>query len=217
MGPSPKSRAPITYQLLTYLIQSLPLGPTCALDRSLLTFGFYGALRGSEYTAAISGTGQLSAPKLNQVQFVQVGDSIAYVYTMPTTKTTSQPISINVGCSGTYTCAPCLLRHYLFDRQCTLGLHPESYLFALPNGRPVTKDYLNKLIKTGMSALGIDKSLYSSHSLRSGAATTAGQTGFNEVEIKLLGHWSSSAYSTYVHNKHLNRFHFSSRLATQHL
>ena len=48
--------------------------------------------------------------------------------------------------------------------------------------------------------LGYDPSLYSGHSYRAGAATTAGNLGFEEWEIKMLGRWNSSAYHIYLRN-----------------
>ena len=189
----------------------------CALNKALLTFGFFGALRGSEYTATASGSGTISAPRLNNVQFLSVESKLSYKFTISKSKTSSKPIQVYVGCSGTEVCAVCALKDYLAYRSLNIGLHPESYLFCDSQGRPIHKDYLNKLIKQGMLALGLDSGLYSSHSLRSGAATTASQLGFNDADLKALGHWRSTAYLTYIHNSQQHRFNYSARLASQPL
>ena len=133
IGPSAKSRAPITYQLLCYLCDNIPIGPNSALDKALLAFGFYGAFRGSEYTA-VSQAGRIIAPKLSQVQFIQVGSQMALNYTIYRTKTTYKPVEIQLGCSLTSVCAVCLLLQYLYNRQHSIGLHPDSYLFADTSG-----------------------------------------------------------------------------------
>ena len=111
----------------------------------------------------------------------------------------------------------CALSEYLQARAPLLGVHPDSYLFMDSTGRPVSKDQVNQVIKSAVTKLGLSPNNYTTHSLRSGAATTAGQLGFTEPEIKALGHWKSSAYSTYVHDTHLDSFTYSARLATQQL
>ena len=89
------------------------------------------------------------------------------------------------------------------------------YHYCYPDGRPVTKYHLNSIIKAEMQNLGFNPEGFTTHSLRAGAATTANQVGFNEEDIKSLGHWSSSAYQTYVHQSYTHRFQFAKRLSQQ--
>ena len=47
---------------------------------------------------------------------------------------------------------------------------------------------------------GFNPSKFSGHSYRSGAATTAGDQGFTEWELKMMGRWKSTAYNVYLRN-----------------
>ena len=204
-------RAPITHDLLTYFISVLHSTSQHWLWQSMLTLGYFGALRGSEYTATYQ-SGTIFAPLVHQVSIVQLQSSYGIVYTLPRSKTTAKPIHVRIGCSGSDVCAVCSILHYFQYRWAIGTLHPESYLFVHPDGRPVTKHQLNVKIKQLSAMLGLPVSHYSTHSLRSGAATTASSSGFTPAEIKLLGHWTSEAYQHYIHTSHQHQFNFASRL-----
>ena len=47
---------------------------------------------------------------------------------------------------------------------------------------------------------GFNPANFSGNSFRAGAATTAGDLGFEDYELKMLGRWSSSAYTVYLRN-----------------
>ena len=53
-------------------------------------------------------------------------------------------------------------------------------------------------LREALSRAGFDPSLYSGHSFRFGAATTAAAAGIEDALIKTLGRWRSSAYSVYI-------------------
>ena len=209
------SRQPITYDLLHAMVQYLQKLNLCFPWISMVTLGFFGALRGAEYTAT-QASGTISAPLIHQVSFHRASGAWAMNYTIPVTKTTSSPVAVAIGCSGTSVCAVCSMLSYLNHRQLNSTLHPSSYLFTHGNGRPITKCQLNQVIKRVVSMLGLSASNFTTHSLRSGAASTASAAGFNEHEIQQLGHWTSQAYRTYIKNDYQHRYDFASRLASYH-
>ena len=47
---------------------------------------------------------------------------------------------------------------------------------------------------------GVSPELYSSHSFRIGAASTAARLGISDQTIQVLGRWSSQAYRSYIRN-----------------
>ena len=215
IAPGVRHRLPITYHLLSYIIEQLQPGHHNLLWSAVLSLGFFGALRGSEYTAIYIPPNGWVAPKLKHVVFKQSQGHPAMIFTIPKSKTSSAPIQVPIGCSRTPICAVCTMHTYLRARTPALGLHPESYLFVDAQGRPATKHQLNSIIKNAIHGLGLDSKNYSSHSLRSGAATTASQLGFTEPELKALGHWASQAYTAYVHQDFATNFNYASRLASQ--
>ena len=197
IGPTPVRSNPITYQLLCYIIQAMPDGPDQLLYRTMLLLGFYGALRGVEY-CAVSVDGTIVAPYWYQLQFVHSGTNLGMVYTIPKTKTTSQPVKVAIGCAQVPQCAVCTMVKYIHYQHNHVGIHPNLFMFTHSNGRPVTKDTLNSVIKQAIATLGLPTKGYTTHSLRAGAATTASQAGLTDNQIKQLGHWSSNAFSTYI-------------------
>ena len=66
------------------------------------------------------------------------------------------------------------------------GLSP-SPLFHSRNSSLLTRDALVNVVRAALSGVGTDPSLYSSHSFRAGAATTAATVGIEDTRIKLLG------------------------------
>jgi hypothetical protein len=49
-----------------------------------------------------------------------------------------------------------------------------------------------------VALLGLDSTLYSTHSFRSGAATAAAAAGLSDAEVQRLGRWRSSVFARYV-------------------
>ena len=220
MDQGPVHCKPITFQLLQYITSVLPSGYLCLLYTAMLSLGFYGALHGSEYAATMA-QGTLMAPKLVHLQFVLVNELLGFMFTIPKSKTSRVPITIRIGCANITNCASacavCAMLANLRAKFAIHGHHPETFLFTGQDGRPVTKDQLNQVIKQSVLKLGLAPDRFSTHSLRAGAATTAVQVGLNEHDIKQLGHWSSSAYIAYIRQNDLHSFTYSHRLASQQL
>ena len=216
LGPAPTKCAPVTFQLLQYIVGNVVQGDNGKLFAAMLSLGFFGALRGAEYAAVHIQNGVLLAPRLQDIQFVVYDGVYGLLYTIHKSKTVSVPITIAIGCSGHVICAVCMMTEYLQSKPASL-LHPQSYLFTFKDGRPVTKAHLNSVIKQQIQSLNLDCSNYSTHSLRAGAAMTANQLGFNEDDIKQLGHWKSLAYQSYIRQSYGHRLQFSKRLVQQPL
>lgn len=66
------------------------------------------------------------------------------------------------------------------------------------NGVPLTRATLVKELQVTLQQAGISASLYSGHSFRIGAATTAAKCGFEDSLIQTLGRWKSAAYKLYI-------------------
>ena len=213
-GPSTNRKAPITYDLLCYMLQQLQ-PDMCLLWSAMFCLGFYGALRGSEYSAIVE-QGTIRAPFISDLSFTYHQQSLAMIYTIRKSKTKRAPIQVPIGCSNTQCCAVCTMQHYLVLRSRQGTLHANAFLFVDQAGRPITKQQLNLEIKRCVASLGLDTANYTSHSFRSGAATSAHQAGFSETQIKALGHWASSAYSGYIRQFDSHAFDLSRKLTGIH-
>ena len=87
-------------------------------------------------------------------------------------------------------------------------------LFVYNNGNHVTKSHLNLVIKSLIKQLGLQPDSYSSHSIRSGAASTAAQSGFTDWEIMRVGGWKSATYRDYIRGLDTHVAGFSARMVS---
>ena len=74
----------------------------------------------------------------------------------------------------------------------------EGPLFALVNGKSLTRARLQGIIKELATACGFDASRFTSHSLRQGGAVTPHAAGHPIEHIKLAGRSSSSCVEIYL-------------------
>jgi len=77
---------------------------------------------------------------------------------------------------------------------------PGSPFFWLPDTTPMTSRHFNTLFKLAVGKAGLNPKHFSSHSLRSGAATTAANSGVPPYLIQKLGRWKSDCYQIYIQN-----------------
>lgn len=75
---------------------------------------------------------------------------------------------------------------------------PNEFLFMLPNGRPVTYYLFQKRFRSILDDIGLDSTLYSSHSFRRGFATFAFKNNVSADEVQILGDWHSDVYKRYI-------------------
>ncbi|KAG9262830.1 hypothetical protein AMEX_G24742 [Astyanax mexicanus] len=90
-----------------------------------------------------------------------------------------------------------------------LTSHPHTSaapLFILPNGLPMTKHWFREHLSRVLKKCSLSPSLYTGHSFRIGAATTAAKIGLPISSIKALGRWTSASYKSYIRpDNHLVR------------
>ena len=74
----------------------------------------------------------------------------------------------------------------------------DEFLFLLPSGRPVTYYLFQKKFRNIVDGIGLDSTLYSSHSFRRGFATFAFKNNVSADEVQILGDWHSDVYKRYI-------------------
>ena len=85
--------------------------------------------------------------------------------------------------------------------------------FCFGDGFLLTKRLFILKVRELLSAAGLDPSLYSGHSFRIGAATSAAQAGLEDSTIQALGRWSSVAFLVYIHISRTHLAGFTQTLA----
>jgi hypothetical protein len=103
-------------------------------------------------------------------------------------------VSVFLGKGVGVLCRVSAVLDYLVRRGSVAG----PFFFTFADGRPFTRDRFVKAVREAMDQTGINSSLYTGHSFRIGAATTAAQRGVQDSLIKTLGRWESAAYTVYI-------------------
>ena len=185
---------PHHYQCPPKLILKLQLcndSSLTPLEKRLLwaafTLAFYGFLRANEF-ASSSFTWQ----------HIHLSDD-RYTILIEQSKTDPfrQGHIVNVHATGTSTCPVRALRLYAEART---PLHDDEPVFKGGKFSPLDRQHLTSSIRYLLKNTQYSHQQYSSHSFRSGAATTAAAAGIPEWLIKILGRWRSNAYQVYIHS-----------------
>ena len=201
-GSCTAARLPLTSDLLvavrTALTESHSLFPR---DKQLLwaaiTMGFYGFLRGGEFTTQSSHTYQPALHLLRQDLTLSPGHYSILIKgskTDPYRATTT----VMVAATGTATCPVKAMKAFL---RATRHNRADRPLFTLSTGKYLTRHALTDAIRTLLLATGLtpeQAARYSSHSLRIGAATAAAAAGLPTWLIQTAGRWRSDAYKRYI-------------------
>ena len=70
--------------------------------------------------------------------------------------------------------------------------------FAKQDGSPVQRSFVANALGKLTALAGLDKSKYSTHSIRAGRATDLAEAGVAEPVIRATGRWSSDAYKCFL-------------------
>ena len=100
------------------------------------------------------------------------------------------PVHVTVPATGTSTCPVRAMADYCQARD--MIQTPDQPLFFLERGRSLSRQRLNDILRHTLGAG------FSSHSLRTGLATTAAAAGVSEDVLQQLGRWTIGAYNGYV-------------------
>ena len=187
----PHQALPITFTTLDLILKSLTPSHDHLMIASAITLQYFACLRASELC---SNPVLNLTPARSDLSFSQNGSSFVMVYHCHSSKTASHGFRVHVGCSGSPVCAVCI-NHYFVSK---FPKPPDHPLYCFTSGQPLTYPVYNAVIKRLVKLAGLDPSLYSSHSIRAGAATQAARSGLDPESIKRLGRWRSQAYTLYL-------------------
>ncbi len=234
-GPPVQQKQPITLNILLAMCSLLPSSYDGLVWRAILSVAFYSAMRSSEYCQInhyVTNQMLTPAPVLSDIKLGYHKNEPYLSYTIHRSKTSTQPYKKWLGCARqnshnttlacvkTSLCPVCDLLHYLRarERHATVPLRLGDPLFQFSDTTTLHKQMLVNKIKHLVSLLGLDPASYSSHSIRAGSVSSAGQvkgpTSFQAWELRKLGNWSSQAYQSYLCNTAVHQLGFSQRIAS---
>ena len=193
IAPSVDPRLPVTHILLHRLIEDLPHYVSAHYNRVLIaamfSVAFFGLFRVGELTVSKFGDVLLHLKDL-KVQGDHFVISIAKYKHSKSNTAIQIPIERQ---SDTTICPVTLLFNYLSLR----GTSPGP-LFMFTSGSHVPRQFFTKTLSGGVSFIGLQPSLYKSHSFRIGGASHLASLGFSDAQIRMRGRWESDAFKRYI-------------------
>ena len=203
-------KRPIEYDLLKSMCKVVQCYRNAELWTAVWCLAFFAGLRSSEYTH--SGDPEIQGPTIDCVQFST--DLKVMYYTVRRSKTKVQGFTVPVGCTEGSVCPVCTMAVYLASRKKGGTMSRDSPLFML-EGKVLVASAVNSMIQKVVGDLGLDQKHYSTHSLRSGAASTAANVGFQDWELQRLGGWKSQVYKQYIREVDNHVAGFAARLTSR--
>jgi hypothetical protein len=188
-------RLPITVTILHQLVlASIKLfSPYISLlITTACTMAFYGFLRCGEFTIAPGRDNVLCIADIclsEQMFEVHLKASKTDVF--------RQGVTIKIFATGTSTCPVYFMRRFLGLRKRT-GATAHEPLFLDEHANAMSRTYFISRMQLLLSSSGYISTDFNGHSLRIGAASTAGDRGLSDYTIQTLGRWSSNCYLRYV-------------------
>lgn len=200
-GQHQNSRLPITSEMIDMMSTALKKGLfTPYLDcmlHAVILVAFFGFMRCGEFTTYTSHFDRKIHLCVEDINFCTSNQA---KLTLKTSKTDQ----FRKGCVLTLFqnnrfCPILALKKYLqLRKQMSMSTQPGDPLFAVEDGRPLTRSFFIKSLRSLIDTIGVDSSKYSGHSFRIGAASSAAQVGIQDHMIKTLGRWSSDTYYRYI-------------------
>ena len=199
-GAPQNRRLPLTAKHLCQLCHLLNQGVFgLFVDRLLaasFTLAFFGFLRCGEFTCQGADFDPSVNLKWSDLKWVS---SKEFHLNLPASKTDPfrAGVTIRIFANNSTICPVKAMLHYCALRRNSLCNH-DSPLFINESSKPLTRTYFLERLRTLMSKLCYPTGVYSGHSFRSGAATTAAACSIPDHLIKAMGRWVSDSYERYI-------------------
>ena len=166
------------------------------LYKCLLSFGYYGMMRISELTG-------IHAIKAKDIHISEEKEKILIIlYTSKTHGKNKKPQEIKIERGGK-TCRKTNFSPFEIAQDFAKSrggyFNDDDHFFIFRYGTPVSSWNVRKLIRSCLKDLGLDPTLYNTHSLRSGRATDLSKYNVPIHKIKQWGRWRSNAVYNYLY------------------
>lgn len=191
-----QKRLPVTFGILKAIIEVLNTGFLGLYDSCMMaaacSMAFFGFLRCGEFADKAS-----SFLTLSDIEFEN--DNSTFTLNLASSKTDvfREGVKVRITANNSTVCPVRHMRQYR-DLRLNAGAKPQDPLFLNSHGSVLTRGYFLRSLKKILQKTGHDSHLYTGHSFRIGAATTAARVGIPDHLIQTLGRWSSDSYLRYI-------------------
>ena len=199
-GNKARTRLPVTIDVLRTLKHQLHIDvSTPVWDKRMLwsafTIAFYGFLRSSEFVCSKSKPDVTTEATLLISDVSVSHDSLEIHISESKTDPFRKGHTLTLTATHTSTCPVAAFKKYITLRT---NAPRDTPVFVFQSGTYLTRFNLTAVLRRLLANAGHDPTVYSSHSFRIGAATTAATVGTLAWLIQTLGRWSSDCYKVYI-------------------
>lgn len=206
-GVTRKPRLPITFSILEkicLLLRSGVFSPFLdIMMETACTVAFFGFLRCGEFCVTAGAFDPTRHLCMEDVNIDHVQQCVHLTLKVSKCDPFRKGISIVLYSTCKSVCPYVTLKRYLSLRTSTaIRGHTVNNIdpfFVTDSASPLTRTVFISYLRTVISRLGLDDGVYSGHSFRIGAATSAAKSHIEDHLIKTLGRWSSDCYQRYIH------------------
>ena len=193
-------KMPISIMLLTRMVQVIPLLNLGHWDTLLYIALFCVAYAGCFRVSEMIPCSSPHAVTANQItlsvrKHTVIGITV-HLHSHKHSKSYPIPVHLPRYPEGSCFVQACPVRS-LYNFLALRGRAP-GYFFIRQHGFPPTRDAFAKLIKLCVEALGLDASLFDTHSFRIGRCSDWMSVGIPASQVMVWGRWSSDAVFDYV-------------------
>ncbi|KAJ8303595.1 hypothetical protein KUTeg_019991 [Tegillarca granosa] len=182
----PDTRLPITLDLLSQLINSLPHVCTNLYEAKLFScafsLAFFGFMRIGEF-AQTNCQATNNVLQLEDVILDEIHEKVILRFRHSKTDQYGKGVTLEIPKTGKIYCPFMSLKHYLGARPSVPGI-----LFCHFGGDPLTRYQFSSVLRKTLSFFNIEFKYYKSHSFRIRAATTASAAGMSDHDIQIADH-----------------------------
>ncbi|XP_033730321.1 uncharacterized protein LOC117319653 [Pecten maximus] len=203
-GTPVKPRLPITFNILSKLCSAFRQGvfdpATDTTMEAACCVAFFAFLRCGEFTCTTNTFDSSIHLCISDIQVAPDSNSMTLRLKASKTDPFRQGVTIHLFRTHHHVCAVAAVIRMLTERFMN-GCRPSDPLFSIHSAALTRHVFIDKLRQT-LIRLGLNHSLYTVHSFRIGAATTAAQSDVPDHLIKVLGRWQSDSYCRYIRTPH---------------
>ncbi|XP_033744321.1 uncharacterized protein LOC117330208 [Pecten maximus] len=203
-GTPVKPRLPITFNILSKLCSAFRQGvfdpATDTTMEAACCVAFFAFLRCGEFTCTTNTFDSSIHLCISDIQVAPDSNSMTLRLKASKTDPFRQGVTIHLFRTHHHVCAVAAVIRMLTERFMN-GCRPSDPLFSIHSAALTRHVFIDKLRQT-LIRLGLNHSLYTGHSFRIGAATTAAQSDVPDHLIKVLGRWQSDSYCRYIRTPH---------------
>lgn len=202
LRPSFDTRLPITIDILTRLIESVPVVVPSLYEQrlfqALFAFAFAAFARIGELVYA-NDVSLVNVLQLSDLSFNYNGSVVASVdvsFRCYKHHYSGAPSKISISHGDSKFSAIGLLLAFVSMRHKGVG-----QLFCLAHGDRLYRNYFDSILHKCLLVCNLDGRRFKGHSFRIGAASLAAEKGLSDAQIRNLGRWKSNAFRKYIRSK----------------